>query len=133
MISVLTENGSFIVNGAERVIVSQMVRSPGVYYDFTRDKFGKQLFTSQIIPNRGAWIEYECDANDVCWARLDRTRKVPVTVLLRSLGLSSDDDIFETFGEENYLNEEEMNNLKDLTNMFLVFAEDEECNMERNA
>ena len=99
----MTETGSFIVNGAERVVVSQMVRSPGIYYEFTRDKLGKPLYSATMIPNRGAWIEFECDSNDVFWARVDRTRKVPITVFLRALGLSTDDDIIETFGEENYL------------------------------
>ena len=99
----MTPNGSFIVNGAERVVVSQMVRSPGIYYEMARDKIGNKLYSSTLIPNRGAWIEYDSDANDVMWARVDRTRKVPITVFLRALGLSTDDDIIETFGEENYL------------------------------
>ena len=96
----MTENATFIINGAERVIVSQLVRSPGIYYDITFDKTGKRLFASTVIPNRGAWLEYETDSNDVFYVRVDRTRKVPVTVLLRSLGLGSDADILEKFGEE---------------------------------
>ena len=100
---VMTPNGSFIINGAERVVVSQMVRSPGIYYEMNRDKIGNKLYSSTLIPNRGAWIEYDSDANDVMWARVDRTRKVPVTVFLRALGLSTDEDIINTFGEEKYL------------------------------
>ena len=96
----MTENATFIINGAERVIVSQLVRSPGIYYDITFDKTGKKLFASTVIPNRGAWLEYETDSNDVFYVRVDRTRKVPITVLLRSLGLGSDAEILEKFGEE---------------------------------
>ena len=96
----MTETGSFIVNGAERVVVSQMVRSPGIYYTFIRDKFGKPLYSATMIPNRGAWIEFECDSNDVFWVRVDRTRKVPITVLIRALGLGTDEEIFEVFGDE---------------------------------
>ena len=99
----MTPNGSFIINGAERVVVSQMVRSPGIYYEMSRDKIGNKLYSSTLIPNRGAWIEYDSDANDVMWARVDRTRKVPITVFLRALGLSTDDDIINTFGDEKYL------------------------------
>ena len=99
----MTPNGSFIINGAERVVVSQMVRSPGIYYEMSRDKIGNKLYSSTLIPNRGAWIEYDSDANDVMWARVDRTRKVPITVFLRALGLSTDEDIINTFGEEKYL------------------------------
>ena len=96
----MTENATFIINGAERVIVSQLVRSPGIYYDITFDKTGKKLFASTVIPNRGAWLEYETDSNDVFYVRVDRTRKVPITVLLRSLGLGTDAEIMEKFGEE---------------------------------
>ena len=96
----MTENATFIINGAERVIVSQLVRSPGIYYDITFDKTGKKLFASTVIPNRGAWLEYETDSNDVFYVRVDRTRKVPITVLLRSLGLGTDAEIIEKFGEE---------------------------------
>ncbi len=85
----MTENGTFVINGAERVIVSQLVRSPGVYYDVKRDPSGKYVFGTTVIPNRGAWIEYETDVNDVISARLDRNRKMPATILLRALGLSS--------------------------------------------
>ncbi|MBR3288254.1 MAG: DNA-directed RNA polymerase subunit beta [Lachnospiraceae bacterium] len=99
----MTPNGSFIINGAERVVVSQMVRSPGIYYEMSRDKIGNKLYSSTLIPNRGAWIEYDSDANDIMWARVDRTRKVPITVFLRALGLSTDSDILELFGEEKYL------------------------------
>ena len=97
----MTETGSFIINGAERVVVSQMVRSPGIYFEFERDKIGNMLYQGTLIPNRGAWIEYECDSNDVLWARIDRTRKVPVTVFLRALGLGTDREIIDTFGEEH--------------------------------
>ena len=96
----MTENATFIINGAERVIVSQLVRSPGIYYDITFDKTGKKLFASSVIPNRGAWLEYETDSNDIFYVRVDRTRKVPITVLLRSLGLGTDADIIDKFGEE---------------------------------
>ncbi len=96
----MTRTGTFVINGAERVIVSQLVRSPGIYYGIEKDKFGKKLFNCQVIPNRGAWLEYETDANDIFYARVDRTRKVPVTVLLRALGLGTNDEILEFFGDE---------------------------------
>ena len=96
----MTENGTFIINGAERVIVSQLVRSPGIYYASDFDKVGKKLLSSTVIPNRGAWLEYETDSNDVFYVRVDRTRKVPVTVLIRALGISRDSEIIELFGEE---------------------------------
>ena len=99
----MTEQGTFIINGAERVIVSQLVRSPGIYYDFTRDKTGKKLYTSTVIPYRGAWLEYETDSADVFSVRIDRTRKVPVTVLLRALGLVTNSQIEEYFGEDQRL------------------------------
>ncbi len=97
---VMTETGSFIINGAERVIVSQLVRSPGIYYDIAHDKIGKKLFSSTVIPNRGAWLEYETDSNDVFYVRVDRTRKLPVTVLIRVMGITSNEDIIEFFGDE---------------------------------
>jgi len=96
----MTDNGTFIINGAERVIVSQLMRSPGIYYSVDHDKVGKMLISSTTIPNRGAWLEYETDSNDVFYVRVDRTRKVPVTVLIRSLGVGSDEEILEMFGEE---------------------------------
>ena len=96
----MTDTGTFIINGAERVIVSQLVRSPGIYYASEFDKLGKKLLSSTVIPNRGAWLEYETDSNDVFSVRVDRTRKVPVTVLIRALGVSSDAEIIELFGEE---------------------------------
>ncbi len=96
----MTEQGTFIINGAERVIVSQLTRSPGMYYEFTRDKTGKPLYASTIIPYRGAWLEYETDSNDVFSVRIDRTRKIPMTVLLRAMGLETDADILEKFGED---------------------------------
>ena len=95
----MTETGSFVINGAERVIVSQLVRSPGIYFSLDHDKLGKALFSSQVIPNRGAWLEYETDSNDVFWVRVDRTRKVPVTVLIRALGLGTNAQILDTFGD----------------------------------
>ena len=95
----MTENATFIINGAERVIVSQLVRSPGIYYDIAVDKTGKKLFSASVIPNRGAWLEYETDSNDIFYLRVDRTRKVPITVLLRSLGLGTDAEIIEKFVE----------------------------------
>ena len=97
---IMTENGTFVINGAERVIVSQLVRSPGIYYTISRDKIGKKLYSSQVIPNRGAWLEYETDSNDVAYVRVDRTKKVPITVFIRSLGLGTDEEIIETFGDE---------------------------------
>ena len=99
----MTDTGTFVINGAERVVVSQLVRSPGCYYAFTYDKTGKKLFTSTVMPIRGAWLEYETDANDVFYARVDRTRKIPVTVLLRAIGLVTDEQITELFGEERKL------------------------------
>ena len=96
----MTENGTFIINGAERVIVSQLVRSPGVYYVETIDKTGKELHSATVIPNRGAWLEYETDSNDVLWVRIDRTRKIPITVLIRALGFGSDEIIENLFGED---------------------------------
>ena len=99
----MTDSGTFIINGAERVVVSQLVRSPGCYYDFTYDKTGKKLFTSTVMPIRGAWIEYETDSNDVFYARVDRTRKIPVTTLLRALGLATDEQIREFFRNEEKL------------------------------
>lgn len=96
----MTESGTFIINGAERVVVSQLVRSPGCYYAYEFDKVGKKVFTSTVMPIRGAWIEYETDGNDVFWARVDRTRKIPVTCLLRAIGLTTDEQIVSLFGEE---------------------------------
>jgi len=96
----MTDNGTFIINGAERVIVSQLVRSPGIYYSISFDKTGKRLFSASVIPNRGAWLEFETDSNDIFYVRVDRTRKVPITVLLRALGLGTDAEIIDKFGEE---------------------------------
>ena len=96
----MTEQGTFVINGAERVIVSQLVRSPGIYYEFERDKTGKPLYSSTVIPYRGAWLEYETDSNDVFSVRIDRTRKLPVTVLLRAMGLGSNVEILDVFGED---------------------------------
>ncbi len=96
----MTQTGTFVINGAERVIVSQLVRSPGIYYGIGHDKIGKRLFSATVIPNRGAWLEYETDSNDVFYVRVDRTRKVPITVLIRALGVSSNDEIRELFGDE---------------------------------
>ena len=100
---IMTDNGTFIINGAERVIISQLVRSPGAYFDISRDKTDKELYSSQIIPNRGAWLEYETDANDLLWVRVDRTRKFHLTIFLRSLGFGTNEQIIEAFGEENSL------------------------------
>ncbi len=96
----MTETGTFVINGAERVIVSQLVRSPGIYYAIGHDKIGKRLFSSTVIPNRGAWLEYETDSNDVFYVRVDRTRKVPITVLIRAMGVGTNDEIRELFGDE---------------------------------
>ena len=97
----MTDNGTFVINGAERVIVSQLVRSPGIYYDIQKDKYGKiNLYNSQVIPNRGAWLEYETDSNNIFYVRVDRNKKIPVTVLLRTFGLGTNTEILELFGEE---------------------------------
>ncbi len=96
----MTDTGSFVINGAERVIVSQLVRSPGIYYGIGHDKIGKELYTCTVIPNRGAWLEYETDSNDIFYVRVDRTRKVPVTVLIRALGYGTNAEILDMFGEE---------------------------------
>ena len=96
----MTSTGTFVINGAERVIVSQLVRSPGIYYAIAHDKVGKKLYSSTVIPNRGAWLEYETDSNDVFYVRVDRTRKVPITVLIRALGIGTNPEIVELFGEE---------------------------------
>ena len=96
----MTATGTFVINGAERVIVSQLVRSPGIYYAISHDKVGKKLYSSTVIPNRGAWLEYETDSNDVFYVRVDRTRKVPITVLIRALGVGTNPEILEVFGEE---------------------------------
>ena len=96
----MTDTGSFVINGAERVIVSQLVRSPGIYYGIGHDKVGKELYTCTVIPNRGAWLEYETDSNDIFYVRVDRTRKVPVTVLIRALGFGTNAEIIDLFGEE---------------------------------
>ena len=96
----MTATGTFVINGAERVIVSQLVRSPGIYYAIAHDKIGKELYSSTVIPNRGAWLEYETDSNDVFYVRVDRTRKVPITVLIRALGYGTNAEIVELFGEE---------------------------------
>ena len=96
----MTATGTFVINGAERVIVSQLVRSPGIYYDITFDKLGKKLIACTVIPNRGAWLEYETDSNDVFYVRVDRTRKVPVTVLIRALGIGTNEEIIDLFGDE---------------------------------
>ena len=100
---IMTESGTFIINGSERVIVSQLVRSPSAYYGKEADKNERIVVTAQLIPNHGTWLEYEVDARDVIHVRIDRTRKVPITTLLRALGLSSDEDIYEVFGENDYL------------------------------
>ncbi len=97
---IMTATGTFVINGAERVIVSQLVRSPGIYYGISRDKIGKTLYSSTVIPNRGAWLEYETDSNDIFYVRVDRTRKVPITVLIRSLGIGTNQEIIDLFGEE---------------------------------
>ena len=97
----MTDSGTFVINGAERVIVSQLVRSPGVYYKMEYDKTGKELFSSTVIPNRGAWLEYENDANDVFYVRIDKNRKIPITVFIRALGLGSDAEILDYFGDDD--------------------------------
>ena len=96
----MTATGTFVINGAERVIVSQLVRSPGIYYSIAHDKIGKTLYSATVIPNRGAWLEYETDSNDVFYVRVDRTRKVPITVLIRALGIGTNEEIVQLFGEE---------------------------------
>ena len=101
----MTDSGTFVINGAERVIVSQLVRSPGVYYSFDKDKTGKDLFKSTIIPNRGAWLEYEMDSNDVVYVRIDKNRKIPLTTFIRALGIGTNDEITEVFGVDERLNQ----------------------------
>ncbi|MDO4207408.1 MAG: DNA-directed RNA polymerase subunit beta, partial [Lachnospiraceae bacterium] len=96
----MTETGTFVINGAERVIVSQLVRSPGIYFTLSHDKLGKELYACNVIPNRGAWFEYETDSNDVYYVHADKARKVPVTVLIRALGVGTNEEILEMFGEE---------------------------------
>ncbi len=99
----MTDSGTFVINGAERVIVSQLVRSPGVYYAFEKDKTGKDLFSATVIPNRGAWLEYEMDSNDVVYVRIDKNRKIPLTTFIRALGVGSDEEIYELFGADERL------------------------------
>jgi DNA-directed RNA polymerase subunit beta len=96
----MTEQGTFVINGAERVIVSQLVRSPGVYYNYSRDKTGKKLFSATVIPNRGAWLEYETDSNDIIYVRIDKTRKLPITVVARAMGIGTDQELLDYFGED---------------------------------
>ena len=96
----MTDSGTFVINGAERVIVSQLVRSPGVYYGMTYDTTGKKLYNATVIPNRGAWLEYETDSSDVFYVRIDKNRKIPVTVFVRALGLGSDAELLDFFGED---------------------------------
>ena len=96
----MTDSGTFVINGSERVVVSQLVRSPGVYYGFEHDKTGKKLFKATVIPNRGAWLEYEMDANDVFYVRIDKNRKIPVTTFLRSIGLSTNAELTGKFGDD---------------------------------
>ncbi|HCQ88991.1 MAG TPA: DNA-directed RNA polymerase subunit beta, partial [Clostridium sp.] len=117
----MTEQGTFVINGAERVIVSQLVRSPGVYYNYTIDKTGKKLFSSTVIPNRGAWLEYETDSNDIIYVRIDKTRKLPITVLVRvMMNYGSDAEILEFFGEEERLQATiEKDNTKDKNDALL--------------
>ncbi|MBR3290513.1 MAG: DNA-directed RNA polymerase subunit beta, partial [Clostridia bacterium] len=99
----MTDSGTFVINGAERVIVSQLVRSPGVYFGMEYDSTGKKLFSSTIIPNRGAWLEYETDSSDVAYVRIDKNRKIPITVFLRALGLGSDQEIIDFFGDTDLI------------------------------
>ncbi|MDZ5038497.1 DNA-directed RNA polymerase subunit beta, partial [Clostridium perfringens] len=94
------EQGTFIINGADRVIVSQLVRSPGVYYNFNVDKTGKKLYSSTVIPNRGAWLEYETDSNDIIYVRIGKTRKLPISILARAMGFGSDQELLDYFGED---------------------------------
>ena len=100
----MTDSGTFVINGAERVIVSQLVRSPGVYYACEKDKAGKDLFKSTVIPNRGAWLEYEMDSNDIVYVRIDKNRKIAITTFIRALGVGTDEQIFELFGPDERLN-----------------------------
>ena len=99
----MTDKGTFVINGAERVIVSQIVRSPGIYYESSIDKSGKKLYAATVIPYRGAWLEYETDANDIFYVRIDKNRKIPVTILIRALGIQTRDDIEEVFGKDSKL------------------------------
>ena len=99
----MTEQGTFIINGAERVVVSQIVRSPGIYYESADDKSGKKLYAATVIPYRGAWLEYETDANDVFYVRIDKNRKLPITIFLRALGLGTSKELLDTFGDDPYI------------------------------
>ena len=99
----MTDTGTFIINGAERVVVSQLVRSPGTYFNMQLDKAGKELYSAQIIPNRGAWLEYETDSNDCLWVRIDRARKLPITIILRALGYGTDRELIDLLGEDERL------------------------------
>ena len=101
----MTESGTFVINGAERVIVSQLVRSPGVYYASEKDKTGKDLFKATVIPNRGAWLEYEMDSNDVVYVRIDKNRKIPITTFIRALGTGTDEEIAEMFDNDERLSQ----------------------------
>ena len=101
----MTDSGTFVINGAERVIVSQLVRSPGVYYSVEKDKTGKDLFKATIIPNRGAWLEYEMDSNDVVYVRIDKNRKIPITTFIRALGVGTDEEIYELFDNDERINQ----------------------------
>ena len=109
----MTDSGTFVINGAERVIVSQLVRSPGVYYSYEKDKTGKNLYKATVIPNRGAWLEYEMDSNDIVYVRIDKNRKIPLTTFIRSLGMGLDEEIEENFGIDERLNQTILN--KDTT------------------
>ena len=99
----MTESGTFVINGAERVIVSQLVRSPGVYYASEKDRTGKDLFKTTVIPNRGAWLEYEMDSNDVIYVRIDKNRKIALTTFIRAIGIGTDEEIYEMFGDDERL------------------------------
>ncbi len=132
---IMTESGTFVINGAERVIVSQLVRSPGMYYDMTHDKTGKRLFTTTVIPNRGAWLEYETDSNDLFYVRIDKNRKIFITTFLRALGLNSDSDILDFFGNDERIkatlaNDETKNSEEALMEVFKKLRPGEPATLE---
>ena len=118
----MTDSGTFVINGAERVIVSQLVRSPGVYYSFEKDKTGKNLYKSTVIPNRGAWLEYEMDSNDVVYVRIDKNRKIPLTTFIRALGVGTDEEIEEMFGFDERLNQTIIQKEKIIRMVFLNYT-----------
>ncbi|HRT81741.1 MAG TPA: DNA-directed RNA polymerase subunit beta, partial [Oscillospiraceae bacterium] len=133
---IMTDSGTFVINGAERVIVSQLVRSPGVYFDMQHDKTGTELYSSTINPNRGAWLEYETDSSQVFYVRIDKNRKIPITTFIRALGLNTDEEIFELFGESDiyiknsFAKDETRNSAEALIELFKKMKHGEHVTLE---